>query len=84
MGIEHLDETAHVGAFEFLGQVHEHADGGDGVLHRARLVAHLDGEAQTAHADLVNAQFAVVALALLVMQGGEALRAPGAGPRYLN
>ena len=66
--VEHLEEAAHVRALEFLGQIHEHADGRHGVLHRARLVPHLDREAQTPHADLVNAQFPVVALALLVVQ----------------
>ena len=66
--VEHLDEPAHVRAFEFLRQIHKHADGGHGVLDAARLVAHLDGKAQPAHADLVNAQFARVALALLVVQ----------------
>ena len=66
--VEHLEEAAHVGAFEFLGQIHEHADGRNRVLHRARLVPHLDREAQTPHADLVDAQFPVIALALLVVQ----------------
>ena len=68
MGMEHLDEPAHVGAFEFLGQIDIHADGGNGVLQRAGLVANLDGETQTPHSDLVNAQFAVVPFALLVVQ----------------
>ncbi len=44
--IEHLDEPAHVGAFEFMRQIDEHPDGGDGVLQGALLVADLDGEAQ--------------------------------------
>ena len=65
--VEHLDEPAHVGALEFMRQVHEQADGGDGVLQRPLLVADLDGEAQAAHADLVNAQFAVIGFALLVV-----------------
>ena len=68
--VEHLEEAAHVRAFELLGQVHEHADGRHRVLHRARLVPHLDREAQTPHADLVDAQLPVVALALLVVQFG--------------
>ena len=68
MGMEHLDEPAHVGAFEFLGQIDIHADGGNGVLQRAGLVADLDGETQTPNSNLVNAQFAVVPLALLVVQ----------------
>ena len=68
MGVEHLDEAAHVRALEFLRQVHAHRDGGDGVLMDVRLVADLDGEAQPAHADLVDAQLTVVAPALRVVQ----------------
>ena len=66
--VEHFDEPAHVRALEFLRQVHEQPDRRHGVLHRVRLVAHLDGKAQSAHAHLVNAQFAMVALALFVLQ----------------
>ena len=66
--VEHLDEPAHVRAFEFLRQIHEHPDGRHGVLDAVRLVAHLDGKAQPAHADLVNAQLAVVGPALHVVQ----------------
>jgi hypothetical protein len=43
------------------------ADGGDGVLRGARLVADLDGKAQPAHPDLVDAQLPVIRLALLVV-----------------
>ena len=68
MSVEHLHEAAHVGALEFLGQVHIHADGGDGVLRAVRLVADLDGKTHAAHTDLVDADFAVVASALHVMQ----------------
>ena len=68
MGVEHLDEPAHVGALEFLGQIHEHADGGDGVLHTARLVLNLNGKTQAAHAHLVDAQLAMVRFTLLVLQ----------------
>ena len=65
--VEHLDEAAHVRAFEFLRQIHEHPDHGHRILNLARLVLDLDRKAQPAHADLVNAQFARVALILLIM-----------------
>ena len=81
MAVKHFDETAHVGAFELLGQIHEHANGGDGVLHGAGLVANLDGEPQSTHADLVNAQLPVVAFALLVVQIGLSWRALAQPPR---
>ena len=55
MGIEHLDESTHVSAFKFLGQIDEHADGSDRILHRPGLVPNLDGEAQTAHAHFIHA-----------------------------
>ena len=77
MGIEHFEEAAHVRALELLRQVHEHADGRHGILHRVRLIAHLDGEAQLAHPHLVNAQLPVVAFALFVMQMGVRLGRAG-------
>src|SRR6185503_561379 len=57
-----------VRAFEFLRQIHEHSNRRHRVLQRFGLVPNLDREAQPAHADFVDAQLAVVALALLVMQ----------------
>ena len=68
MGIEDLDEPAHMSALEFLGQIHKHADGGHGILHLAGFVAHLDGEAESADADLVNREFTVVTVALHIVQ----------------
>jgi hypothetical protein len=70
VSVEDFDEPAHVRALEFLGQIDIHADGGHGVLHFARFVPQQDGEAQTSHADFVDSQLAVIALALLVMQLG--------------
>lgn len=67
VGIEHFDEAAHVGAFEVMGQIDKHADGGDGVLDDFFFVADLDGEPQAANADFVDAQFAMVTLALFVV-----------------
>ena len=66
--VEHLHEAAHVRALKFLWQIHKHPERGDGIVHAVRPVAHLDGKAQSAHAHLVNSQFAGVALALLVIQ----------------
>ena len=70
VGVEHFDKAAHVGAFELFGQIHEHPDRGNGILHGTRLVADLDGKSQAADAYFVDAQIAVVALALLVVQLG--------------
>jgi hypothetical protein len=49
-----------------MGQIHEQTNGGDGVLQRPFLVANLYGEAQAAHADLVDPQLAVVGFTLPV------------------
>ena len=68
MGVEHFDKAAHVGAFEFLRQIDEHANSGDGVLDRVSLVAHLDRKAKSTNADLIDAEFAMIALTLLVVQ----------------
>jgi len=68
MRVERLDEPAHMRAFELLRQIHEHADGRHRVLDAVRLVAHLDGKPQPAHAHLVNPQLTVIALALLVVK----------------
>src|ERR1035437_6630001 len=68
MRVERLDKPAQVRAFELLRQIHEHPDGGHRVLDAVRLVAHLDGKPQPAHADLVNPQLTVIALALLVVK----------------
>ncbi len=67
VGVEHLDEAAHVGAFELVGQVDKHADGRDCVLHDFFFVADLNRETQATNADFVDAQFAMVALALFVV-----------------
>ena len=68
VGVEDLHKAAHVGAFELLGQVHEHANGGHGVLHLVRPVANLDGKAQSAHADFIDRQFPEIPVALHIMQ----------------
>ena len=67
VGVEHLDEAAHVCALKIVRQVNVHGDGRDRVLMLVRLVANADGEAQVAHANLVNAQIAVVVPVLLVV-----------------
>ena len=66
--VQHFHETAHVRPLEFLRQVHEQTNCRHGVLHCVRLIAHLDGKAQPAHAYFINTQFAMVALTLLVRQ----------------
>ena len=44
--VQHLDEAAHVRALEMVRQIDGQRDRGDGVLHRARLVADLHRVAQ--------------------------------------
>ena len=68
MVLQDLHETAHVGTLEFLWQIHEKPDGRDRILQGMGLVANLNGKSQPSHADLVDAQFAVIALALLIVQ----------------
>jgi len=70
VGVEHFNETAHVGAFEFLGQIDKETDGGDSVLKSVGLVANLDGKTEAAHTDFIDAQIAVVTLALFVVKFG--------------
>ena len=70
MGVQHLDEPAHVRALELLRQVHKQPDRRHGILERMRLVPNLDRKAQATHPDLIDAQFPVVPLALLVVQLG--------------
>ena len=67
MRVKHFDEPAHVCALKIVRQVNVHADVGDCVLIHVCLVANTDGKAQVAHANLVNAQVAVVVPALLVV-----------------
>src|SRR3569833_1982800 len=68
MRIEHFDEPAHVRAFKFFRQIDKHADRGDGVLRAVGFVANLNRETQAAHTHLIDAQFAGVALVLLIVQ----------------
>jgi hypothetical protein len=68
MSIEHLDESAHVRAFEFLGQIHKHANRRHRILHRMRLVADLNRKAKPPNSYLVDAQLTMITLALFIMQ----------------
>jgi hypothetical protein len=66
MRIEDLDKPTHVSSLELLGQVHEEAYGGHGVLQFVSLVPNLNWKAQVADPYLVDAQLPMIALALLV------------------
>ena len=68
--VEHLDKPAHVRALKLHRQIDEHADGGDGVLHRMSTVAHLNGEPQPTYPDLVDRQFTGVPSVLFVVKRG--------------
>ena len=71
--LQHLDEAAHVRAFEMVRQVDGELHGGDGALRFAGAEADADGEAQVFHADAVDGDAAVVGFALRVAQGGGAV-----------
>ena len=68
VGIEHLDEAAHVRPLKFFGQVDEHTDSRDCVLDAPLLIPHGDGESQAPYPDFVDAQFAIIPLTLFVVQ----------------
>jgi hypothetical protein len=66
--VEHLDEPAHVSPLKFLGQIDKHSNRCDGILDAALLVPDSNGKSQAPDSHLVDAQFAVIRLTLLVMQ----------------
>jgi len=64
--VHHLHEAAHVGALVFVGQIHEHVDGGHGVLEPVASVAHADGITQVLDAHLVDRDVAKIPVVLNV------------------
>jgi hypothetical protein len=69
VGIEDLDKSAHVGAFEMVGQIHAQGDIGDRILAGLRAVHDLNGMLDAADSNLVNADFPGVFQSLGVRQG---------------
>lgn len=67
---QHLDETAHVGALEVVGQVHGHGNRRHGGEWLALSVHHLDGILEVGDPDLVDGDAAEVAGLLDVGEGG--------------
>ena len=67
--LQNLDEAAHVGALELMGEIDSEGDGGDGVLRRVGPVTNNDGIAEAFDADLVDSQVAKVGRGLGVVQG---------------
>ena len=70
VGLEDLEEAAHVSAFEFLGQLDGQLHRGDGTLRGAWTYRDLDGKSEVLHSDTVDDDAAMVGLALGVEQGG--------------
>ena len=68
MILQNLEEAAHVGAFELVGQVHGERDGGHGILGGAGAVTNDDGIAETLDTDLVDAEVAEVRGGLSVVE----------------
>ena len=66
--VEDLDEAAHVGAFEVVGEVDGEGNGGDGVLRFARFVANLHGVAEGADPDAIDGDLAVVGFVLGIFE----------------
>ena len=56
MRVEDLDEARHVRALEMMRQAHVHVEVGDGVLHAAGTLTHLDRMADGLDADLVDGE----------------------------
>lgn len=83
MGVEDLNESAHVSALEVVRQIHEHSNGGNRVLESVGLVPDLDGKAQSAHPDFVYPQFAKVPFVLFVVQLWSGGRMHSADPASL-
>jgi hypothetical protein len=66
--VEDLDEAAHVGAFEVVGEIHSQLDSGHGALGGMVLVSNLQRISQGFDPHSVNGQLPVVAFALGVFQ----------------
>ncbi len=65
--IEDLDETAHVGAFEVMGEVDIHIDAGDRMLNTLGLIENSDGVPDVFHADFVDLNSSMVPLTLNIV-----------------
>ena len=62
--VEQLDETAHMGALVFVGQIHIHVDGGYRVLKAVLFVQDADRISNVLDTDLVDGDSAVIPLVL--------------------
>jgi len=73
MLVEDLDEAAHVGAPESVGEVYEHGDGADGVLDLVGPVPDGDGITEILNSHPVDGNFPGVELVLNVYHGSRFL-----------
>lgn len=68
--VEDLNEAAHVGPLEVVGEVHRHVNRGHGALVMMGLVQDRNGVGDVFHSHLFDADSAVVLLALDIFHGG--------------
>lgn len=68
--IEDFQESAHVGAFEFAGEINGEGEVADGVLPFVGSVENDDGEFDFAHADFVDGDIALIGSFLYIGEGG--------------
>jgi len=69
MFLEDFDKTAHVGAFELVGEIDGEGDHGDGVLGRVGAVANNDRIAESFNAHFIDPQVAKIRRGLCVLKG---------------
>ena len=69
MFLEYFDKTAHVGAFELVGEIDGKGDRGDGVLGRVGAVANNDRIAESFNAHFIDPQVAEIRRGLCVLKG---------------
>ena len=69
MFLEDFDKTAHVGAFELVGEVDGKGDRGDGVLGRVGAVPNNDRIAESFNAHFIDPQVAEIRRGLCVLKG---------------
>ena len=69
MFLEDLDKTAHMGAFELVGEIDGEGDRGDGVLGRVCAVADNDRIAESFNAHFIDPQVAEIRRGLGILKG---------------
>lgn len=70
--LEDLEEAAHVGTFELVGEINGKGDGGHGILGGVSSVANHDWVAKTFDADFIDSEVPIVRGGLNIMENGGA------------